>query len=57
MAFDMHSSLTEENLKDLIRQADRDSRQHRIAIARNDQIKAHAQKRLLSLELAEAERE
>lgn len=55
--FVVHEQATETELKDLVRAADNDTAQHRIAIARNDQIKAHAHMRLLSLELSEAERE
>lgn len=55
--FVIHEHATDAELKDLVRAAEDDTTQHRVAIARNDQIKAHAQMRLLSLELAEAERE
>lgn len=53
--FVTHENATEAELKALVRAAENDTAQHRIAIARNDQIKAHAQMRLLGLELAEAE--
>ncbi|MFL9882032.1 hypothetical protein PQR66_03290 [Paraburkholderia agricolaris] len=57
MEFTVDERLTEGELKALVRAAENDTAQHHIAIARNDQIKAHAQMRLLGLELAEAERE
>ena len=55
--FVMHEQMTEVSLKQIIQDAERDTTQHRIAIARNDQISAQAKLRLLSMELAAAERE
>lgn len=55
--FILHESLTETALNDLVSAVDADNVSHRAAIARNDQIKAMAQHKLIGLQLAEAERE
>lgn len=55
MEFTVDERPTAGELKALVRAAENDTAQHRIAIARNDQIKAHAHMRLISIELAEAE--
>lgn len=55
--FILHESLTETELNDLVSAVDTNNVSHRAAIARNDQIKAMAQHKLIGLQLAEAERE
>jgi hypothetical protein len=55
--FIMHESLTETELNNMVSAVDADNVRHRAAIARNDQIRAMAQHKLIGLQLAEAERE
>ena len=55
--FILHESLTETALNDLVSAVDADNVSHRAAIARNDQIRAMAQHKLIGLQLSEAERE
>jgi hypothetical protein len=55
--FILHESLTEAELNNMVSAVDADNVGHRAAIARNDQIKAMAQHKLIGLQLADAERE
>lgn len=55
--FILHESLTETELNDMVSAVNADNVSHRAAIARNDQIKAMAQHKLIGLQLADAERE
>ncbi len=55
--FILHESLTETALNDLVSAVDADNVSHRAAIARNDQIRAMAQHKLIGLQLSDAERE
>jgi hypothetical protein len=53
----LHEAITETELNDLVAAVNADNVSHRAAIARNDQIRAMAQHKLIGLQLAEAERE
>ncbi|MEX3998036.1 hypothetical protein AB4Y38_03935 [Paraburkholderia sp. EG285A] len=58
LEFDFEGILTgknEESLNELIAEADRDNALARLVIARNDQIKAMAQLRLIGMQLQGAE--
>ena len=55
--FILHESLTETEINNMVSAVDADNVRHRAAIARNDQIKAMAQHKLIGLQLADAERE
>ena len=55
--FILHETITETELNGLIAAVNADNVSHRAAIARNDQIRAMAQHKLIGLQLAEAERE
>jgi len=55
--FILLETLTEAELSALVAAVSADNVSHRAAIARNDQIRAMAQHKLIGLQLADSERE